>query len=122
MIVGACVVELRIHGCQSLKAKRGVVRSIVQRVRNRFNLSVAEVGGQDTWQLAVLGLAAAGSDAGAIRRQLEQASDFVEDLHLAEVTSVDFEVIDLPEEAPWDGDDSDDADEPDDPGDPDAAA
>jgi uncharacterized protein YlxP (DUF503 family) len=113
MIVGACVVELRIHGCQSLKAKRGVVRSIVQRVRNRFNLSVAEVGGQDTWQLAVLGLAAAGSDAVAIRRLLETASDFVDDLHLAEVISVDFEVLDLPEEAPWD---------PDEPDDPDAAA
>jgi hypothetical protein len=116
MIVGACVVELHIHGCQSLKAKRGVVRSIVQRVRNRFNLSVAEVGGQDTWQLAVLGLAAAGSDAVAVRRVLERASDFVEDLHLAEVTSVDFEVLDLPEEQPWDPDD------PDESGDPDTAA
>ena len=116
MIVGACVVELHIHGCQSLKAKRGVVRSIVQSVRNRFNLSVAEVGGQDTWQLAVLGLAAAGSDAVAVRRLLERASDFVEDLHLAEVTSVDFEVLDLPQEEPWD------ANEPDDPDDPDGAA
>jgi uncharacterized protein YlxP (DUF503 family) len=58
MIVGASVVELHIHGCRSLKAKRGVVRSITRRVRNRFNLSVAEVGGQDQWQTAVLGLSA----------------------------------------------------------------
>ena len=48
MIVGAAVVEIYIHGSQSLKQKRGVVRSITRRVRNRFNLSVAEVGGQDT--------------------------------------------------------------------------
>ena len=48
MIVGAAAVEIHIHGAQSLKSKRGVVRSISQRVRNRFNLSVAEVGGQDT--------------------------------------------------------------------------
>ena len=52
MIVGASVVELHVEGCQSLKAKRGVIRSIVRRVRNRFNLAVAEIGGQDTWQYA----------------------------------------------------------------------
>jgi hypothetical protein len=44
---------------------------------------------------------------------LEQASDFVEDLHLAEVTSVDFEVLDLPEETPWDPEDPDGSDDPD---------
>ena len=105
MIVGASVVELHIEGCRSLKAKRGVVRSIVRRVRNRFNLSVAEVGGQDTWQYAVLGLAAAGFDARLVRSVLERASDFIEDLHLARVTGVDIEVVDLPhDEQPWDPD------------------
>ncbi len=85
MVVGAARVELRVHGSQSLKQKRGVVRSISQRVRNRFNLSVAEVGGQGTWQIAVLGLAAAANEAETARRRLEQAVDFIEGLHLAEV-------------------------------------
>ena len=107
MIVGASVVELHIHGSQSLKAKRGVVRSIAQRVRNRFNLSVAEVGGQDTWQRAVLGLTAAGSDAVTVRRVLDRAGRFIEELHLAEVCSVDVEVIELPHEEGWDPDDPD---------------
>ena len=75
MIVGASVIDLHIHGSQSLKAKRGVVRSIVQRVRNRFNVSVAEIGGQDTWQLAVLGITAAGSDEVTVRRVLGRAVD-----------------------------------------------
>ena len=44
------------------------MRSISQRVRNRFNLSVAEVGGWDRWQFAVLGLSAVGSDAVVVRR------------------------------------------------------
>ena len=102
MIVGAAVVEIQIHGSQSLKQKRGVVRSIVQRVRNRFNLSVAEVGGQDTWQRAVLGLAAAGGDAARVRRALDQALDFIEGLHLAEVMSSDVELADLPHaEGSW---------------------
>ena len=85
MVVGAARVELRVHGSQSLKQKRGVVRSISQRVRNRFNLSVAEVGGQGTWQIAVLGLATAANEAETARRRLEKAVDFIEGLHLAEV-------------------------------------
>ena len=96
MIVGAAVVELQIHGSHSLKAKRGVVRSIAQRVRNRFNLSVAEVGGQGTWQLAVLGFSTVGSDRRRVREVLEQALTFVEELHLAEVMNSDLELIDLP--------------------------
>jgi len=96
MIVGAAAVEIHVHGSQSLKAKRGVVRSISQRVRNRFNLAVAEVGGQGTWQFAVLGISAVGSDRRKVREVLEQAMAFVEELHLAEVLSCDVELIDLP--------------------------
>ena len=108
MIVGASVVELHIEGCRSLKAKRGVVRSIVRRCRNRFNLSVAEIGGQDTWQHAVLGLAATGLDATRVRGVLESAGAFIEDLHLARVLATDIEVVDLPhEQAPWEGDEPD---------------
>jgi hypothetical protein len=92
MIVGAARVELHVHGSQSLKAKRGVVRSITQRLRNRFNVSVAEVGGQDTWQIAVLGLAVAANEATAARRRLEQAIDFIAELHLAEVIDQEVEI------------------------------
>ena len=107
MIVGVGVVELHIHDCQSLKQKRGVVRSISQRVRNRFNISVAEVGGQDTWQRCVLGLCAAGSDAVTLRRSLERAGDFIEGLHLAEVCAVDVEIVHMPHEEGWDPEDPD---------------
>jgi uncharacterized protein YlxP (DUF503 family) len=96
MIVGAAVVELHVHGSQSLKAKRGIVRSISQRVRNRFNLSVAEVGGQGTWQIAVIGRTTVGADPRNVRRVLDRAVRFVEDLHLAEVLDSDVELIELP--------------------------
>ncbi len=85
MVVGAARVELHVHGSQSLKQKRGVVKSILQRTRNRFNVSAAEVGGQDTWQIAVLGLTTVANEGLAVRRRLEKAIDFIEDLHLAEV-------------------------------------
>ncbi|MFQ5415741.1 MAG: DUF503 domain-containing protein [Myxococcota bacterium] len=105
MIVGAAAVEIHIHGSQSLKARRGVVRSITQRVRDRFNLSVAEVGGQDTWQLAVIGLTSVGSDRQKVRAVLDRAVTFIENLHLAEVLKSDVELFDLSYlESEWDED------------------
>ena len=99
MIVGAALVELHVHGSRSLKQKRGVVKSIVQRMRNRFNVSVAEVGGQGTWQRAVLGIGAVGSDAVSVRRSLDRVVDFIEGLHLAEVRASDVEILSLPHDA-----------------------
>jgi hypothetical protein len=115
MIVGVAAVEIQIHGSGSLKEKRGVVRSICRRLRNRMNVAVAEVGGQDLWQRALLGVAAIGSDAGAVRAALDRAVAFVEELHLAEVSRSEVEILRLPyEEAgaeeptgePWDEDSS----------------
>jgi len=97
MIVGAALIELHVHGSRSLKQKRGVVRSVVQRVRNRYNVSVAEVGGQDTWQRAVIGVSAAGNEAPGVRRTLDRVIEFIESLHLAEVLATDVELLDLPQ-------------------------
>ena len=106
MIVGAALIELHVHGSRSLKQKRGVVRSVVQRVRNRYNVSVAEVGGQDTWQRAELGLCSAGTDRQRVRSLIETAVGFIEELHLAEIVAVDIEVLDLPHESTrWNGED-----------------
>ena len=99
MIVGAAIVEIRIHGSHSLKQRRGVVRSITRRVGNRYNLSIAEVGGQDTWQRAELGLCSAGTDRQRVRSLIESAVAFIEELHLAEIIAVDIEVLDLPHES-----------------------
>ncbi|MAI81168.1 MAG: cytoplasmic protein [Deltaproteobacteria bacterium] len=96
MRVGAALLEIRVHGSHSLKQKRGVIRSIVQRLRNRHNVSVAEVGGQGTWQRAVIGLAAVGQDALMVRKRLEAALSFVESLNLAEVMASDIEMLDTP--------------------------
>ena len=108
MVIGAARVELHIHASHSLKEKRGVIRSIVRRIQSEFNVAVAEVGGQDTWQWAVLGLAAVGHDRTSVRALLERVIDFVEALHLAEVRDQAVEVLagNLAEYA--DDDDADD--------------
>jgi uncharacterized protein YlxP (DUF503 family) len=113
MVLGAARVELLVHGSRSLKEKRGVVRSITQRVRNRFNVSVAEVGGQGTWQRVELGLTSAGADASVVRARLEKAVDFIADLGLAEVIDQEVEVVATPLAgyASWAGDEDEDEEE-----------
>jgi len=96
MIVGVAAIEILVQGSQSLKAKRGVVRSISSRLRNRFNLSVSEVGGQGTWQRAVIGLSMTGADEVPLRLALEKAVRFVEDTHLAQVIGSEIEMIRMP--------------------------
>ena len=111
MIVGVAVVELRVHESQSLKEKRGVVRKIAGRLRHRFNVSVAEVGGQDTWQRAVIGLSAAGSDEEVVRKTLGRAVEFVDAMHLAELLGSEVELLRMPlSEAPFEADAASDGD------------
>ena len=108
MVVGAAEVELHVHASHSLKEKRSAVRSIVRRVRNEFNVAVGEVGGQDTWQWAVLGLAAVGHDGVSVRAILERVVEFIEGLHLAEVTDHRIALVSRGAEP---GDDDEDDDE-----------
>ena len=75
MIVGSLRVRLLIRESRSLKDKRQVVRSIKDRLRNGFNVSVAEVEAQDNRQLAVLGFAMVGNEAGHVKTVLEQILD-----------------------------------------------
>jgi uncharacterized protein YlxP (DUF503 family) len=57
MHVSVCQIELRLPENHSLKGKRQVVKSVITRVQNKFNVSVAEIDDQDLWQLATLGMA-----------------------------------------------------------------
>jgi hypothetical protein len=72
MVVGSLRVRLLIRESRSLKDKRQVVRSIKDRLRNSFNVSVAEVDAQDHRQLAVLGVALVGAEVQHVRTSLEQ--------------------------------------------------
>src|ERR671914_2183521 len=62
MVVGACRIELHLAENHSLKGKRQVVRSVAARLRNKFNLAVAEIEEQDVWQTAVIGLSCVSND------------------------------------------------------------
>ena len=77
IIVGLCTVELFIPESQSLKDKRQVLLSLKDRLREKFNLSVAEVDGQDLWQKAVLGLACVANEGRYVNQVCDQALNLI---------------------------------------------
>ena len=70
-------VEIRIPMSHSLKDRRQVVRSILAVARERFHVSAAEVGGQDTWQRAALGFAVVASDAGVAEATIDEIERYL---------------------------------------------
>ena len=91
MHVGVMEVTLRLEGNASLKGKRKVVKSILGRVKARFNAAVSEVGQQDTYEIAVLGFAVCGPDQRILNTVLDNVLDFVEDNADAEVVDSQME-------------------------------
>ncbi|MDO9118715.1 MAG: DUF503 domain-containing protein [Nitrospira sp.] len=93
MVVGVCTVELWIPESQSLKDKRQVLHSVKDRLRGKFNLSVAEVDGQDLWQKAVLGMACVANDGSHVEQVLEQALNVIKSMPTIEVVRVHRELL-----------------------------
>ncbi len=100
MKIGCCRLKFHLHGNDSLKGKRKVVSSMKDRVRSKFNVSIAEVGDNDTWQSIQLGVAAVGPDAPYIDGQIQQVIRFLDGLQLAEMTDCQFELIHVGQEQP----------------------
>ncbi len=87
MVVAVCRVELVIPGANSLKAKRMVLRSLLDRIRARFHVSIAEVGEQDTWQRASIGFAVVSNDRAlvtSIADQIAASIDGARDCYVAD--------------------------------------
>ena len=87
MNVGVCKITLRLPENQSLKGKRRVISSLCTRVRNKFNVSIAEVNDNDSWQLATLGITCASNDSRHTGEVLARVVAFIE--HSRE----DFELV-----------------------------
>jgi uncharacterized protein len=94
MHVGVARVALHLADNGSLKGKRMVVKSILQRVRNRFNVAIAEVDTQDVREVATLGIVCVSEDRRHSNEMLDKVLDFIESERLdAEVGEVQLELI-----------------------------
>ena len=74
MVVGILRLTLYVPGASSLKDKRQVLRKVVDRLRSRFNVSVAEVADNDIWQRAVVGIAAVANDHSFVNEVLDKCA------------------------------------------------
>ena len=91
MNVGVCKVRLRLPDNRSLKGKRQVVKPITTRIRNKFNVSVAEVDDHDLWQSATLGICCVSNDKRYTNEVLSKIVDFIGGGRF-EVEIVDYEI------------------------------
>ena len=95
MNVGVCIIELRLAGNLSLKGKRRVLKSIITRVRNKFNVSIAEVADQNLWQLATLGICCVSNNSRYNNEVLSKVVDFVVDSRF-EIEILNYKIEILP--------------------------
>lgn len=77
MVVGVCTLEILLPGNRSLKGKRSVIKSLLARVRQEFNVSAAEIDSHDNWQLATLGLATISTSATYAHGLLERSVQWI---------------------------------------------
>jgi len=91
MIIGACTITLHLPGIHSLKEKRSIVKSVLARLRNEFNVSAAEVDAQDSHGRAVIGVACVSGASDHARGQLEAVVRWIEE-HRPDVPVIDYEI------------------------------
>lgn len=93
MVIGVCRVVLSIDEAFSLKEKRHIVKSIIERLRSRFNASVAEVGLNDKWKNAVIGISCVSNESGHVDSMMANMVNFIENDGRAVLFDYSTEII-----------------------------
>ena len=91
MVIGVCTLELSIPTANSLKDKRSVVKSVAARLRNEFNIAVAEVDMLDSWRTATIAVVTVSSDKDYTHGLLTRVALWVE-RHRLDCELVDYEI------------------------------
>ena len=92
MRVGVSQITLRLPGCHSLKEKRQVLQSLMARVRNQFQVAIAEVDEQDSWHTAILGISYVSNSSQHLDSVLAHVQRYIEE------TRPDLMVVDAQNE------------------------
>ncbi len=93
MVVGVITIDLLIHESHSLKDKRQVVKSMLDGIRHRFNVSAAELDALDVWQRSVIGAACISNEQAVANTVLNHVLSFVESNPRVEVEGVSVEFL-----------------------------
>lgn len=95
MHIGICRIRFRLPENRSLKGKRRVIKPIISRVANKFNVSVAEVDDLDLWQVATIGISCVSNDSRHANEILSKVVDFIDDGRF-EIEMLDYNIEILP--------------------------
>jgi len=111
MLIAAALIELSLPEAETIKARRRVAHSVKDRIRQRFNVSVAEVADQDERHSVCIGCVMVGVDPRHLREAMEKIVSYVEGLGVAEVVADDITVVRLDEVEELDEDEDVDAED-----------
>jgi uncharacterized protein YlxP (DUF503 family) len=78
MIVGVMRTQLHLHGISSLKEKRSIVKSVIGRLKSRFNISIAEVDHQESRSSAIIAMAAVSNETALVDQQFDAVISFMQ--------------------------------------------
>jgi uncharacterized protein YlxP (DUF503 family) len=95
VVVGTAKISLYIQDNHSLKEKRKIVKSIIAKVHQRFNASIAEVDSNDKWQMIGLGISIVGNDRRFVNSSLDNILSFLDSLYLGEIIDSDIEIVNM---------------------------
>lgn len=93
MIIGTAKIQLSANWVHSLKEKRMIVKSIVDKVKHKFNVSIAEVENQDYHQTITIGLACVSNDSKHANSVVQEVVSYIEDNTEASVEYIDIEIL-----------------------------
>ena len=93
MLIGALCISFRLHGITSLKAKRKISNSLKQKLKNKFNLAVAEIGHEDSLHFLEIGMITLANEKSRVEEVLSKALAMVEAISAEEITDVKMNVF-----------------------------
>jgi uncharacterized protein YlxP (DUF503 family) len=93
MIVGLLTLDLHIPESNSLKSKRLVIKSLIDRIKNKFNVSIAEVDANNLWQRSVIGIAYVANETVIINKVFEKIKNVVISTHPVELIDSTMELL-----------------------------
>ena len=93
MVIGVLELDIRLFSPNSLKDKRSIIKRLINRLRNTFNVSVSEIGHQDLWQRALMGVALITTEKSFAQKVLSKIIKFVEKERDASLIDSRMEVL-----------------------------
>lgn len=95
MVIGTLKVVFHLPENHSLKEKRRIAKSLSAKIRAKFNVSVAEVGSNDKWQILELGIVTVGNDRQFVDASINNLMNYIDSMYMAPIVSTEMEILSI---------------------------